>query len=205
MKVEIEIPDLSRWVEGFPEYWMQLIFGGNRPPDPTGHSLLTGYIRLTEAAVRFYERGRLLTQHAWTTHTQIELGALNDASTSFEASFTNLYRAALFMIQIRRSLLLDQAFRRGLGDKPTFVSNIDRIRAFRRRIHHLDADILSGKIASGKPNFLQSEGDISKQNGVDVKVIHRLQIGDMQVSFKEIASWLTEMAEAGAHISSHRW
>jgi hypothetical protein len=111
---------------------------------------VNAYMRLTESSVRFYERGRLLTRHAWTTSTRIELGALNDAATSFEASFTNIYRAtSSFMIQIRKSRLLDEAFRRGLG-KPSFISSVGEIRNLRRRIHHLDADILAGKIANRK-------------------------------------------------------
>ena len=61
------------------------------------------------------------------------------------------------------------------------------------------------KLPIGKPNFLQSEGDVFQKNGNDVKVINRLQIGDTQVSFEKIARWLDEMCEAGTYIASYHW
>jgi len=33
MIVEIQIPDLSKWLEGFPSYYTNLIFRGNRSSD----------------------------------------------------------------------------------------------------------------------------------------------------------------------------
>jgi hypothetical protein len=140
MVVDIQIPDLSACVKGFPDYWAHLIFRGNHPKSSAAHALVNGYIRVTEAAVRFYERGRLLTLQGWNTHTRFELGAFNDAATSFEACVTELYCGATFMARMRGSVLFGEAFKVGLGKKPPFVSRIDDIRKLRGAIHHLDVD-----------------------------------------------------------------
>jgi hypothetical protein len=205
MIVEIPIPDLSTKTGGFPTYWRDLIFTGNRPADSTAHALLNSYIRLTESAIRFYETGRALTLRGWGTHHRIEIGAFNDAASSFEVCITNLYRGATFMIKIRSSQLLDQTFKDGLGKKPGFVSRIDDIRRLRRAVHHLDSDILGGKITSGKPSFMQSEGDVIQRNGTDVKVIDRLQIGDTRIMFAELATWLNEMYSGASTTASYNW
>ena len=205
MVINVRIPDLSARVEGFPNYWMHLIFAGNRPQNNVAHALVNGYIRLTEAAVRFYERGRLLTLQGWNMHSRLALGNFNDAATSFESCVTDLYRGATFMTRVRGSVLFDEAFKAGLGKKPTFVSRIDDIRKLRRAIHHLDADIVSGKIPEGKPIFLMSGGDILKEDGTEIKVIDHLQVGDTQIHFSQIATRLSEMTDAAAYIAAYNW
>jgi hypothetical protein len=71
MVVEILIPDLSARTSGFPAYWTNLIFAGNRPANPSAHALVNGYVRLTESAIRSYESGRLLTRQGWLTHDRV--------------------------------------------------------------------------------------------------------------------------------------
>ncbi|MGC2333982.1 MAG: hypothetical protein WA581_21200 [Candidatus Acidiferrales bacterium] len=177
MIVEILIPDMAAKTSGFSSYWRDLIFAGNRPAHPSAHALLNAYVRLTESAIRSYETGRLLTQRGWRTHDRIEISAFNQAALEFEVCITNLYRGATFMVRIRGSKVLNQTFKDSLGKKPVIVSRIDDIRKLRRAVHHLDSDILGGKIAAGKPSFMQSEGDITMRDGKDVKSIDRLQIG----------------------------
>ena len=90
--MQIQIPDLSQWLEGFPGYYTNLIFRGNRSPNDATHALVNGYIRLVEGSVRLYESGRQNIALGWNTHDRMMWRAFMDAATAFEASITNMYR-----------------------------------------------------------------------------------------------------------------
>ncbi len=206
MIVEIDIPDLSQWAGGFSAYYMRLIFTGNRPKNDTAHALLNGYIRLVEGSVRLYESARSATILGWNTHDSLMLGAFNDAATAFEASVTNMYRAATFMDRIRASTAVDAKFKDALGAKPDFVKRIRDIRRLRRAIHHLDEDIANTIIPTGMPTFLVATGDIVQLgDGQEVKKIERLQIGQQQIKFDAIAAWLSEMVQCAKRIEAYEW
>lgn len=206
MIVQIDIPDLSNWTAGFTRYYSGLIFIGNRPENATVHALINGYIRLVESAVRLYEQARRSIHLGWNTHDKIMLGAFNDASTAFEAAITNMYRAATFMVRLRKSTEVDAAFKEALGERPDFVRQIDQLRRLRRAIHHLDEDILNGRVPDGTPTYLMATGEIEKRSdGQDLKKIDRLQIGETSITFERIASWLTDMLQCARRIEAHDW
>jgi GT2 family glycosyltransferase len=134
------------------------------------------------------------------------LGAFNDAATAFEASVTNMYRAATFMSRIRASTAVDANFKDALGAKPDFVKRIGDIRKLRRAIHHLDEDIGRKVIPSGMPIYLLATGDIVRRDdGQEVKTIDRLQIGQQQIKIDAIAAWLFEMVQCAKRIEGYDW
>ena len=184
MIVEIQIPDLSQWQDGFPNYYLGLIFKGNRPKDDAAHALLNGYIRLVEGAVRFYEAARKAIILGWNTHDKLMLGAFNDATNSFEACVTNMYRAATFMERIRGTPAIDTNFKNTLKPVPIFVRRIKAIREIRRAIHHLDEAITGPGVTTGMPIFLVTTGDIVRRDDrQEIKTIDRLQIGECKIKF----------------------
>jgi hypothetical protein len=195
---------MSHLLSGFPNYYTHLFFRRNRPSNDQAHSLINGYVRLVEGAIRFYEVGRNHIEHGWSTHETPGLADFNYASSAFEASITNMYRASTFMERIRASRDVDDRFKNALGPKPHFVKNIGKIRKLRRAIHHLDSDILQG-IPRGTPIYLMATGDVVPGDGDEIKIVDRLRIGEQQVEFSLIESWLSEMAQCAQFIETYDW
>jgi len=51
MIVEFNIPTVSDYAEGFPQYWMKFLFNGAVCDNYQVNSLMTTYVRLVESAL----------------------------------------------------------------------------------------------------------------------------------------------------------
>jgi hypothetical protein len=51
MRVQLELPELTEFPNGFPAHWMNVFFTKNRPDTYQIHAITTTYLRLVEAAM----------------------------------------------------------------------------------------------------------------------------------------------------------
>jgi hypothetical protein len=65
MRVQLELPELTEFPNGFPAHWMNIIFTKNRPDTYQIHAITTTYVRLVEAAMEDYRQARLRVHAVW--------------------------------------------------------------------------------------------------------------------------------------------
>ena len=73
MIVEIAIPELIQYSNGFPSHWLSIIFLGNRPDEYKIYAIITTYVRVVEAAYVHYKNARQLVNAVWNNHDSLEL------------------------------------------------------------------------------------------------------------------------------------
>src|SRR5450759_138662 len=72
MIVEIAIPELTLYPDGFSFHWLNIVFLGNRPDDNKIHAISTTYVRLVEGAYVHYKNARQCVQAYWNNHTSVD-------------------------------------------------------------------------------------------------------------------------------------
>jgi len=200
MYVSIELPDINEYPNGFPEYWLNCIFNGPISTDYRVNSLVSTYVRLVEASLIEYRLAHVRLGEFWKTHDSINIGAMNKAISHFEACILNMHRAIRCFVRLRRSPYAPQELKDLLRkDKPSFVADkiTDRLANVRDAIHHFDEMILKEEFPEGAPIALKPDGPeslIADENGQSLKIIDRLMIGKMEITFSELAEWLVEMS-----------
>jgi hypothetical protein len=101
MIVEIAIPELTLYPNGFPRHWLNIIFLGNRPDSYKLHAITTTYVRLVEGAYVHYRLARQCVHSLWNTHNSLAIGSHNLSATYFEDCINSMHRAVLCMKGIR--------------------------------------------------------------------------------------------------------
>jgi hypothetical protein len=210
MKVSIEIPDITDFPNGFPGYWLNNIFKGSISLSYSTNALVTTYIRLVEAALTEYRLGQVRLREFWNTHDSLNLGAIHKSIAHFEACLTDMHRAIRCFNRLRKNRNVPQEFRIFLSlDKLTFVADnvTDRLKNMRDAIHHIEEKVFDGTILDGSSFTLRPDGPetpISDEPGQSLKLIDRLTIGDMEITFSELAKWLVEMGHQAEKISGYK-
>jgi hypothetical protein len=77
----------------------------------------------------------------------------------------------------------------------------------RNEVQHFERLALYGRsdeIAKGAKIFLTCDGPERKRGSDTIKVIDRLEIGQHQITFTELAAWLREMAKCAQIIAENR-
>jgi hypothetical protein len=210
MIVEVNIPELTKYTNGFPSHWMNITFLGNRPDAYKIHAIVTTYVRLVEGALVHYSQARLHVLRLWNTHTAIAIGSHNLSATYFEDCINSMHRATLCMRRVRSNREVPANLKALFPIKPRFTADAvaDRLRGVRDTIQHMEEKVLKAEIPEGTPFMLTATGDErpvpdSDQPNQTLKVIDRLIIGDKQIFFSELAEWLTEMGDCAEVISNY--
>lgn len=147
----------------------------------------------------------MLTELFWEPSTDIKVGAINSAATSFESCLTNMHRAARFMKALHSRRDLPTSFRTAISPKPSFCKGgvEARIRIARTAIHHMDEQVYKGVVPENSPFFPKPDGPevpFDGDSGQTIKTIDRLVIGAQEISFADICVWPDEMATYAAAI-----
>lgn len=207
MIAKVEIPEISKYPDGFPSHWLNLIFSGNRPDEYKIHAIVTTYVRLIEGAFVHYRQARLHVLEFWNELHSLPIGRLNLSSTYFENCIDLMHRAVLCMRGIRCNPEVPTVLRAAFPTEPNFATEAiaDRLRKLRNSVQHMDEKVAGGQIEKGAPFMLLATGEESPmpdQPDQTLKVIDRLIIGDRHILFSELATWLIEMGDCAELISN---
>ncbi len=93
MYVEFDIPEINEYPEGFPEYWLKILFIKSPSERYQINALTSTYVRLVEAALVEYRLGVTKLKEFWQTHDSFNLGAMHRAISHFETCISNMDRA----------------------------------------------------------------------------------------------------------------
>lgn len=206
MYVVIEVPDIPEYAAGFPRYWMKLIFIKSISTQYQVNALASTYVRLVEAALTEYSLGASKLREFWSTHDSLNLSAMHRSISHFESCLSNMHRATNCFRKLRRYKSKDPLSVELSSHKPSFATDAiaDRFRLMRNEIHHLEDLVVNGEIKEGQPFSLNSEGLETlhpTEEHQTIKTINKLVIGDREVTFSELATWLTEMAKIAEKIA----
>ncbi len=206
MYVSIELPEVTEYPKGFPQYWLKSIFARAVSGNYQVNALASTYVRLVEAALREYRLGGEMLRESWGTHDSFNLGAIYRSVSHFETCLSNMYRAINCYRRLRRHQSRDPLCL-ALNDKrPAFAtaSVADQIHAMRHEIHHLEELLMDGRVQESQPTALLPDGPEAPhptEPNQTVKSIDRLVIGGRELKFSHLATWLTEMARCADRIA----
>lgn len=200
MPVAQAIPDT------FTQYWLRSIFIRSASTRFEINALTSTYVRLVSAALVEYEEGSKRLREFWSTHTSVNLSAMNRSTSHFESCIFNVNRAINCFRRLRGDRLHDPIALALRQQKFLFSQDeiADRIREMRNEIHHLENSVLDGQITQGQDFALRADGPDIQHPTVDnqtVKTIDRLAIGAHEILFSELVQWLEEMTVAVSKIN----
>jgi len=210
MYVEFDVQDISEYPNGFPGYWLKILFINPISDNYHISSLTTTFIRLVEAAIVEYRLGAQKLKEYWNTHSSINLGAMNRSVSHFESCLSDMHRATNCFMRLRRNIELPEGLRKVLSEqRPRFVADYvsDQLRTFRNEIHHTEAHLMDGRIQQGQPIAVKPDGPEvphPTEENQTVKTIDRLVIGQLELKFSDIAFWLREMGRFAEKISTYQ-
>jgi hypothetical protein len=209
MHVEIRIPELTKYPNGFPEHWLKTLFLDKGPNTYQARALMSTYIRLVEGAYAHYGTARSHVYTFWNTHTGIAIGSVNLSSTYFEDCINCMHRAVLCITGIRGNKQIPADVKKVLSSRPRFATGAvaNRIRAMRHAVQHMDERVLQGKIVEGSLFAIAANGPEVPAEELGVgqtrKIIDRLIMGDQEIMFSELSEWLAEMGDCAELISKY--
>jgi hypothetical protein len=130
MIVEIAIPELTLYPDGFPSRWLGIIFFGNRRDEYKIHAIITTYIRLVEGAYVHYKNARQRAQAFWNNHASVDMFSHNLSATYFEDCINSMHRAILCMKRIHSYPEVPADLKNLFPKEPQFTADAvaDRIR-----------------------------------------------------------------------------
>ncbi len=210
MIVEIAIPELTLYPNGFPQHWLNILFLGKRPESFKIHAIVTTYVRLVEGAYVHYRLARQCVHNLWNTHDSIAIGSHNLSATYFEDCINSMHRVVLCMKRIRGLKEVPTDLKRLFPVEPNFATEAVamRLRKIRDTIQHMDKDVIKGEIPEGTPFMLIATGRETpvldpNQPSQTLKVIDRLVIGNQELLFVDLVKWLHEMGQCAEAISNY--
>ncbi len=193
--ISYDIPDLSHLTSGFPDYWLRVIFLGDKPADYSAHAQMHTIVRLTEVSVRQYEAARLSTHALWDDASGINVGAMNDACASLEACITNMHKVIAAVKALRKNSALPSDLRKNFPKHLGFLRAEKPIRIMRDGIQHTLDKILAGEIPADAPFMLWIDGPHNIKEGEFHKSIDRALLGKLEIKFADVAKWLIQMTD----------
>jgi hypothetical protein len=210
MIVEIAIPELSLYPNGFPDYWLNMLFRGSMPNIYKVKVLVTTYVRLVEGAYTHYRVARSHVEAFWNAHSSLALGSAIISTTYFEDCINSMHRAVLFMRRIRSNRDVPADLKSLFPKKPQFATEAvaKRLRDIRGAIQHMDDRVLNGNIPKDTPFALMATGPetpVLDQPNQTLKVIDRLTLGSDEILFTDLVTWLHEMGKCAEIISKYEY
>jgi hypothetical protein len=210
MYICFDVPDINEHQNGFPRYWLRMLFISSVSQNYQINALTTTYIRLVEAALVEYRFGQDKLKEFWNTHTSINLSAMHRAVSHFESCLSDMHRAIKCFRRLRRHKDLPDSLRQVLkAEKPGFGTDrvFDQLRSFRNEVHHLDDLVMDGRLQEGQPIALKPDGPEvphSTEPNQTNKTIDRLVIAERELKFADLAAWLTEMGRFAEKIAAYQ-
>lgn len=206
MYVHIEAPEITDYRAGFPQFWLKSLFIQTVSTRYQVNALASTYVRLVEAALTEYGLGVEKLQEFWGTHTSLNLGAMHRSMSHFETCLSNMYRATNCYRRLRRNKEQDPLAVALNNSRPSFATDpvADRFRLMRHEVHHLEELVMDGRLQEGQPFALRPDGPETphpSEANQTIKTIDRIIMGNREVSFAELASWLREMGAVAQSIA----
>lgn len=210
MYIEIEIPEIKKFPNGFLGYWTKFVFIGSISSNPRVNALATTYVRLVEAALIEYRLAEAPLKEFWEESSSIKISAMHKSVAHFEACITNMHRAIRCFTWLRKNEMVPEGLRVILcTDKPTFIADkiAGRLRKVRDAIHHMEEKFMNENIPEGTSFTLYPDGfetPVEGEPSQTLKKIDLLKIGAMEIRFSELAEWLIEMGCYAEKISEYK-
>ena len=107
MYIEFDIPEISDYTSGFPQYWLKALFIQSPSSRYQINALTSTYVRLVEAALIEYRSGTMRLKEFWKTHSSVNLGAMHRSMCHFETCISNMNRATNCFRRLKRDRLQD--------------------------------------------------------------------------------------------------
>lgn len=210
MYVEFNVPDVDGFPNGFPSYWSHVLFIGVLTDIFQINALATTYVRLVEAALVEHKLGKAHLLEYWSTRSSINLSAMNRSVSHFESCLSDMHRAINCFTRLRGHKFLPKGLKLILSeDQPRFVANYvaGQLRNIRNEIHHLEELVMDGRYEQGQPIALQADGPEvphATEANQTIKTIDRLKIAGRELSFSDLAAWLTEMGRFAEKLGAYQ-
>ena len=213
MIVNLDIPELEKYTNGFGGYWLGLMFMNNAPTEYVPRALTTSYVRLVEGALRSYSSGRQHVDYFWNRRdpASLPLEVMQQAILDYETCLTCLHRAIRVHKALQKSPLAPMEFKRDILTKSKFEMGgkvADRIRFMRDATQHVDAFLIKEKIPRNTWFSLNADGPEiphPTEVGQTIKTIDRLVLGDQMILFTELHDWLMEFGRYAEAISTYNF
>ena len=207
MYVEFDLPVIPV-PDTVANYWLNYYFTGSPSLNYQINALASTYMRLVEAAIIEYRMGSAALREFWNTHTSVNMSAMHRSIAHFESCLSDMHRATRAYRSLRRHRSIDPLSVFMANERPAFATDsiAEQFGLMRNAIHHLDELVVEGHIAEGQPIALKPEGpEVPHQTelGQTIKTFDRLSIGDRSVTFRSIATWLSEMSAIATKISQY--
>lgn len=163
-----------------PLYWMEMVQPG--PPArleismPSSDSCKAPEVRLSGLTI-----------------TLPDFRSIEVASSHFETCITNLHRALQYLKRIksdRRISLSKNALPPHLWVFQDAVQ--EKVGNFRHAVQHTEDQILRGEISTGAFMPLAT-GDDVEEEGVEIRVIDRIEFGEHRILFRDLACWIADL------------
>lgn len=210
MHLSLDIPDINGFQEGFPQFWIRTIFVGSVSTDRRVNALTSTYVRLVEASLIEYRLGKERTKQFWDTHDSFNLSAMHKGIAHFEACISDMHRAITCFRHLRNDSDIPESLKTKLqAERPAFVADkvAGRLRTMRNAVHHLEKELLEGRMPEGASYTLRPDGPetpVAGEPGQSIKSIDRLTIGTLEITFVELAEWLKELAHFAEQLSRYK-
>lgn len=206
MYVKVDVADIAEYPHGFPQFWLNSLFVTSVSSNHQIVALAKTYVRLVEAALVEYRLGAEKLREFWATHNSFNLGAAHRAVSHFESCLSDMYRATNCFRRLRRHPDEDSLSVALNEEKASFATDAvaDRFRLMRHEIHHLEELVMDGRLQEGQPFALKPDGpETAHPTEADqtIKAIDRLVIGQREILFSELATWLSEMGRFAQKIA----
>lgn len=122
MYLTINAPAIDEYRKGFPNFWLNGIFGKPFTNNAQVNALAVTYIRLVEASILEYHLGVEKISEYFATSASINLGAAHRSISHFESCLSNMYRASNAFRRLRR---IDDPLSRALNaaGRPAFATD----------------------------------------------------------------------------------
>jgi len=198
MYISIEVPDIPDYPNGFLKYWSKLIFNGAVSSNYQIVSLASTYVRLVEAALVEYRLGASMLRDFWAPNIVLKISSSNRSVSHFESCLSNMQRAIRCYNRLRQHKSKDALCLAINCQKPSFATDrvAKQIRDIRDVIHHFEERLMKGDIQEGQPFMLKSDGPETPHTtepNQTIKTIDRLVLGQHELLFSSLSTWLTEM------------
>jgi len=207
MYMSIEIPEIDDYPKGFPAFWLKTLFVGTVSQNYQVNALASTYVRLVEAALIEYGLGSSKLREFWDTHDSFNLGAMHRCISHFESCLSDMQRAINCYRRLRRNRNQDPLSVALNTEKAGFVTDAvaDQVRNMRNEIHHLDENLIEGRLQQGQWIALRLDGPERPhptEAQQTIKSIDRLAIAGRELLFSDLSTWLTEMAHVADKIAN---
>ena len=206
MLVEFNLPELPEPSAELSSYWLRYFFVGSPSQDRDVNALASTYMRLVEAAIIEYRLASAALRQVWSDHSSVQLRAMHRSISHFESCITDMHRAIATYRRLRNHRTRDPLSVHLAQAKPAFNSDkvATQLRNARDSVHHLEDKLKDGEVADGSPIALAPSGPEvphPSEAGQTIKTFDRLTIGGHELTFADLAAWLTEMEGVAIRIA----